>query len=158
MWPGGEHADNTEGRPRQRGCSPSLPSRRLRSQRAHFSKRRRTPASTAPWSLMATTPLTPSTPSKVSRVFSTADRNDAAARSTTPRSSAHRLEGLVRDNRVEVRVLFGAPRKAPLGGAFRVLGLDLGGGGPLSLTTPSGNWATSVWPSAVAHHRRCQIP
>src|SRR5215210_4456271 len=123
MWPGGEHADNTEGRPRQRGCSPSLPSRRLRSQRAHFSKRRRTPASTAPWSLIATTPLTTSTPSRVSRVFSAADKNDAAVRSTTRRSSAHRLEGLVRDNRVEVRVLFGAPRKAPSCGAFRVLGL-----------------------------------
>jgi hypothetical protein len=64
----------------------------------------------------------------VSRVFSAADKNDAAVRSTTPRSNAHRLEGLVRDNRVEVRVLFGALRKAPPGGAFRVLGLVLAGG------------------------------
>jgi hypothetical protein len=43
---------------------------------------------------------------------------------------------------VEVRVLFGAPRKASPGGAFRVLGVECGGGGPLSLTTPSkrGDW------------------
>ena len=86
---------------------------------------RRTPASSRSWSLMATTPLTTSTPSRVSRVFSTADRNDAAVRSTTRRSSAHRIEGLVRDNRVEVRVLFGALRKAPHGGAFAFSGFSM---------------------------------
>ena len=56
---------------------------------------------------------------------------------------------------MEVRVLFGALRKAPLGGASRVLGSIPAAGGH-SLTTPSDNWATSVWPSPVAHHRRCQ--
>src|SRR4051794_4017802 len=58
-----------------------------------------------PWSLIAATPMTTSTPSRASRVFSTADKPRSAARSTTPRSSAYGLEGLVRDNRVEVRVL-----------------------------------------------------
>src|SRR4029078_8712036 len=99
---------------------------------------------------MATTPLTTSTPSRVSRVFSTADRKDAAARNTTPRSSAHRVEGLVRDNRVEVRVLFGALRKAPPGGAFRVLGLLDRNGGRTSRGNASDNWRTALL-SIVLH-------
>ena len=57
-------------------------------QRIIGHRHRRTQASLTPWSLIATTPLTTSTPSRVSRVFSTADRNDAAVRSTTPWSSA----------------------------------------------------------------------
>jgi hypothetical protein len=36
--------------------------------------------------------------------------------------AADQVEGLVRDNRVEVRVLFGAPSKALLARAFVVLG------------------------------------
>jgi hypothetical protein len=61
-----------------------------------------------PWSRMPATRMATSMFSKASRLFSTVDTTDRSARFTTPWSGVHGLEGLVRDNRVEVRVLFGA--------------------------------------------------
>jgi hypothetical protein len=46
-------------------------------------------------------------------VFSRVNRIDRIERIGTDRAVANRVEGLVRDNRVEVRVLFGALSKAP---------------------------------------------
>jgi hypothetical protein len=41
------------------------------------------------------------------------ERNDRIERNATYMAGANQVEGLVRDNRVEVRVLFGASRKEP---------------------------------------------
>src|SRR5215208_7622364 len=54
------------------------------------------------------------------------------------------LRALVRDNRVEVRVLFGAPRKAPPAGAFRVLGLLDWPGGRTSRGDASDSWSRAA--------------
>jgi hypothetical protein len=75
------------------------------------------------------TPVTTSTLSRASKVFSTDDKTGLAPRTTTPRSSVCGLEGLVRDIRVEVRVLFGACREAPYAGRFAFSGCSIGPGG-----------------------------
>src|SRR4051794_4712012 len=64
------------------------------------------------WFLIAATPMATSMFSKASRLFSTVEMTDRTARFTTLWSSLYGLEGLVRDNRVEVRVFFGAWRKS----------------------------------------------
>jgi hypothetical protein len=54
------------------------------------------------------------------------------------------VEGLVRDNRVEVRVLFGASHESPANrGAFAVLGRFRHGGGQSPRDNASGNWRTA---------------
>jgi hypothetical protein len=60
--------------------------------------------------------------SRASRVFSRVDEIDRMERNGSDSAGATQVEGLVRDNRVEVRVLFGALAKAPPGGAFVVPG------------------------------------
>jgi hypothetical protein len=55
-----------------------------------------------------------------------------------------KVEGPVRDNRVEVRVLFGASQKAPLRRGFRRFGPVVFCRGPHSMATPSDNWATGA--------------
>ena len=49
---------------------------------------------------------------------------------------AYQVEGLVRDNRVEVRVLFGACQRPRMAGLFRWLGPARLGGGEFRVATP----------------------
>jgi len=72
-----------------------------------------------PWSLIATTPVTTSRSSRASNVFFGVDGIDRIERNGKHCAGANQVEGLVRDNRVEVRVLFGACTKAPLCRGFR---------------------------------------
>jgi hypothetical protein len=71
------------------------------------------PAIWTPWSLIATTRMATSMSSMASNLFSTVEVNGHTARFTTRRTDLYALEGLVRDNRVEVRVLFGACFESP---------------------------------------------
>src|SRR5436190_23543194 len=86
---------------------------------------------------VVTTLLATSDTSTASRLFSAGDRNDAAARNTTQRAGSYRVEGLVRDNRVEVRVLFGAPHERPrTAGLFAFLSRCTGRRGEHLAATP----------------------
>jgi len=75
-------------------------------------------------------------------VFSAADKSDAVVRITIPRSSGYGLEGLVRDNRVEVRVLFGAPHERPRTAGLFALRADTSP----ARTTASWSHTSSRWP------------
>src|SRR3954452_23508869 len=77
-----------------------------------------TPAPPQPWSLMATTPVTTSRSSRASNVFSGVDGIDRIERNDTHRAGANQVEGLVRDNRVEVRVLLRFIARPQVAGLF----------------------------------------
>ncbi|MDA0161340.1 hypothetical protein OM076_13765 [Solirubrobacter ginsenosidimutans] len=79
------------------------------------------------------------------------ERIDRIEQNGTDRAGANQVEGLVRDNRVEVRVLFGASQKAPLRRGFRRSRPTLSRGGQHSVTTPLATGEQPVFPS-VPHH------
>jgi len=99
-----------------------------------------------PWSLIATTPVTTSRSSRASNVFFGVDGIDRIERNGKHCAGANQVEGLVRDNRVEVRVLFGACTKAPLCRGFRRSQVDRSTWGPHFATTPYDNWAAPMRP------------
>src|SRR5207244_229822 len=74
---------------------------------------------------------------KYGRIRPAAGREMALQRDLAPSDGlTGNVEGLVRDNRVEVRVLFGASQKAPLRRGFRRSRPAPVSGGQHSVTTP----------------------
>jgi hypothetical protein len=107
---------------------------------------------------MAATPVATSMFSMASRLFSTVDMIDRSARFTTLRSSLYGLEGLVRDNRVEVQSSLAHLREACCRGAFVVLGAVLSSDPllRLMLLAPRGQADKSRWARILSENHLAQ--